>query len=87
MSAVSRTSKIVCVRIVNGQILNNTGYTFYEERLNIRRKRQKNGRSYLKLMPKFLLNPRRDRRCRPTGRQEQEILEIYDLRESGKLLA
>ena len=30
-------------------------------------------------MPEFHLNPRRHRRFRPTTRQEQEVLEIYDL--------
>jgi len=38
--------------------------------------------SYLESTSKFLLNPLRHRRVYSTTRQEQEILEIYDLREN-----
>ena len=38
ITTVSLTSKMVFVRMVNGQILNNTGYTFYNEMLNTQRK-------------------------------------------------
>ena len=37
-------------------------------------------------MPEFHLNLRRHRRFRPATGQEQEIFEIYDLRENGELL-
>ena len=58
---------------------------FLRGMLNTRRKQQ-GGRPYLKLISEFHLKPRYHRRFRPTTSQEQEILEIYDLRENGKPL-
>ena len=52
----------------------------------MQRKRPRGGRRYLELMSKLILEPCRHRRFRPITREEQEILEIYDLGENRQLL-
>jgi len=73
------TNKMTCVLMVNGQILNSTGYVCYVGSVSRIHKPASAQITNLEFVPEFFLDPGRQAWLRATISQEQIVLKIYDL--------
>jgi len=73
------TSKMACVLMVNGQILNSTGYVCYVGSVSHTHRPASAWITNLKFVPEFSLDPGRQTWLRAAINQEQIVLKIYDL--------
>ena len=73
------TNKMVCVLMVNGQILNSIGYVRYVGSVSRIHKLMSASIANLKFVPEFFLDPGRQVWLRAAISQEQVVLKIYDL--------